>query len=119
MVGRQLTITSSSIPPLLQEMLGVATRTIDRVGLIARGTSDGIHRGWSFEPETQLFLSDRNSEYIELESLLTVATQLNPLTFTNDRPGALCPRPENPFQLFRRSLRLLERSHWEVLPGRV
>ncbi len=61
-VGRQLTISSTNVVPLLNIMIALVNSATGRVDLVVRGTLGGLGRGWFFDQPTQTFLSDRIGE---------------------------------------------------------
>ncbi len=81
-MGRQLTVGSSSRPPILDAMVALANSPASRVDLIAKGMKDGLARGWFYERDRAVFQSDRRQESLSLDALLALAGAGAELTFT-------------------------------------
>jgi len=81
-VGRQLTVNSSTPPPLLDAMLALARSSASRVDVVARGTKNGLARGWFFQGTNDFFQSDRRAEVVSPSELLAFARPGSELTFT-------------------------------------
>ena len=81
-VGRQLTLSSPTRPPLLDAMLALAQSPTSRVEVVAHGMKDGVARGWCHHGTNNLFQSDRRLEAAAPDELLALAASGNELTFT-------------------------------------
>jgi YVTN family beta-propeller protein len=81
-VGRQLTIAAPGQPALFDAMLALARSASSRVDLIAKGSQDGLARGWWFDRVENRFQSDRRQEVLSPGELLALAAPQNALTFT-------------------------------------
>lgn len=93
-VGRQVTFTSPIPPPLLNDMLSLATRIVNfgwtqttlRVELILRGKKDGRMRAWLLRRTAGDFQSDRNGEIAP-----TLASVIAPAAIGNEFTATLVP----------------------------
>ena len=81
-VGRQITINSGAIVPLIDSMLAIANPSASRVDLVVKGTKDGLSRGWFYNRTNALFQSDRRAETISPAALRQLANVGNELTYT-------------------------------------
>src|SRR5206468_4760825 len=80
-LGQQVTLTNSTPPPILQEMLALADSPTGRVDLIAQGVKDGLNRNWFYDAQNGLFRSERVSEFASLADLLALAVPERELLF--------------------------------------
>ncbi|HXJ60705.1 MAG TPA: hypothetical protein VNU68_29000 [Verrucomicrobiae bacterium] len=79
--GRQVTLTSPTSTPLLNSMIGLASRGDNRLELIVYGNQEGHTRSWLFQRFTQTFRPDHHDEPpVALNDLLAVAAPGNELT---------------------------------------
>jgi YVTN family beta-propeller protein len=81
-VGRQLTLSSPTVPALLAEMLALARSPTSRVELVVHGMKNREPRGWCHQGTGHQFQSDRRLEAATLDELLALAAPGNELTFT-------------------------------------
>ena len=81
-VGRQLTLSNSAGVPLLDTMLALANSSTGRVDLICKGFKDGLPRGWFFDRNSGIFLSDRQAETITPAALRALAAPGSEQTYT-------------------------------------
>jgi len=81
-VGRQITLDSPVLGPLLDAMLKLADSPTSRVDLIAKGSQAGSARGWFYDRSAGAFQSDRRNETLSAESLIDQAGAGSELTFT-------------------------------------
>jgi DNA-binding beta-propeller fold protein YncE len=77
--GKQLTITNDTITESVQLMIALGDSPSNSLDLIARGTRDGLQRGWYYDGS---FLSDRHGEELLTPELLGLASPDHPITFT-------------------------------------
>ena len=61
-MGRQLTIASPERTEFFDAMLARARSSTGRVDLIAKGTKDGLARGWFYDRTRDIFQSDRQQQ---------------------------------------------------------
>ena len=85
--GRQLTLTSPLRPPQFDAMLGLARSPAGRVELIAKGSRNGLARGWHFDRARDIFQSDRQSESVSSTDLLANCGSGGEVTLTLVPPG--------------------------------
>jgi len=81
-VGKQITIDSPLRAPLLDGMLALAGSPTSRVDLIAKGSTEGVSRGWCYDRNLSGFQSDRRSETLSPDALIDLAGAGRELTFT-------------------------------------
>ena len=81
-VGRQLTVSSSVRPALLDAMLALAQSPTSRVEVVAHGIKDAVARGWCHQGTNNLFQSDRRLEVVATDELLSLAAPGKEITFT-------------------------------------
>jgi hypothetical protein len=81
-VGRQITINSGAIAPLIDSLIAIANPLTSRVDLVVKGSKDGLSRGWFYNRTNALFQSDRLSETISPAALRQLASIGNELTYT-------------------------------------
>lgn len=81
-VGRQVTLNAPSRPPLLDAMLAQASAPDSRVELIAKGTRQGLSRGWFYVRAQARFQSDREKQSVSPDDLIALAGPGSELTFT-------------------------------------
>ena len=81
-VGRQLTLSQPARTPLLDAMLELTAAGASRVDLVVKGVVNDVARGWFYEAWKGWFQSDRASERLTLDELLTLIEPGNELTFT-------------------------------------
>ncbi len=81
-VGRQITINSSAVVPLIDTFIVMATQAASRIDLVAKGYKDGLPRGWFLNRTNGLFQSDRAAETFTPAALRGLAAVGNELTYT-------------------------------------
>ena len=86
-VGRQLTLVPPTRPALFDAMLSLARSPTGRVELIAKGSRNGLVRGWVFDATRNVFQSDRRTEVIPPDDLISHSGAGAEVIFTLVAPG--------------------------------
>jgi DNA-binding beta-propeller fold protein YncE len=80
--GLQITVSNSTVVPLLDTMLSLASNPVSRLDLVVKGRENGQPRGWFFEWMSGFFQSDRLAETETPAQLLGLAAPGSEQTYT-------------------------------------
>jgi YVTN family beta-propeller protein len=87
-VGKQITVNSSNSVALINTMISMAGNPTNRVELIVKGFKNGAARGWFFNTNGSIFLSDRPGETYTSTALRALAAIGSEQTYTLVPSGA-------------------------------
>jgi len=81
-VGKQITINNSNSVALINTMISMVTTGTNRVDLIVKGMENGAARGWFYDTNSAMFLSDRPGENYTPAALRALAAPGSEQTYT-------------------------------------
>jgi hypothetical protein len=80
--GQQYSYSGGPAADILTTMTQLANSPNSRLDLIAKTNKDGLQRGWWYDRNASLWLSDRNGEVNTLPQVLAQASLDSPIVFT-------------------------------------